>query len=110
MAIGRESGREGEGVKEGEGSIQTAPAYLSAASTWRGKQAGDQEVAGRVRARRGHTPLSSCREVEDDWHWPVGWAGLLGHWARLAAQCQAAVTQVSFSFCFLFYFSAICLV
>ena len=31
-----------------------------------GVAAGRQEVALRVRARRGHTPLSYCPEEEDD--------------------------------------------
>ena len=34
-----------------------------------GTQVATQEVAGRVRGRRGHTPVSFWRKEEDNWHW-----------------------------------------
>ena len=39
------------------------------------RQAGREEVALRVRARLGHTPLSYCPEEEDDREALAGWAG-----------------------------------
>ena len=90
-----ESGRGSRGVRVALGCLQ--------------RPAGKQAVAGVCSHAAATRALSSWREVEDDWHWPVGWAGLLGHWARPAAQCQAAVTQVSFfPFLFSFLFSDIC--
>ena len=49
-----------------------------------GVAAGRQEVALRVRARRGHTPLSYCPEEEDDREALVGWAGRLQCWAEVS--------------------------
>ena len=90
-----EEGRPRERVREVRGGAWHRAGHPGR----RGSEAGRQEVAGRVRARRGHMPLSSWREVEDDWHWPVGWAGLLGHWA---ARLHVS-TGKYFPFVFLFY-------
>ena len=68
-----------------------------------GVAAGRQEVALRVRARRGHTPLSYCPEEEDGRGRSGGGLGRWRSWARQVSQVSGWASLL-FNFSVLFYF------
>ena len=85
----RESEGEGEGAKEREGSIQTAAEGNHGVALAGGRQSGKLVAWRPCARRRAHAPVLLTRG-RGRLAVPVGWAGLLGRWARPAAQCQAA--------------------